>query len=91
MSLLRLLISFSHRPTELAVDVARQASMNDFSQPVEVSLGRQERVVIPAALRRELGFEEGDALVARQELGRLVLEKPEQIKQRRVRDRLAKH
>ena len=91
MSLLRLLISFSHRPTELAVDVARQASMNDFSQPVEVSLGRQERVVIPAALRRELGLEEGDALVARQELGRLVLEKPEQIKQRRVRDRLAKH
>ncbi len=56
--------------------------MNDFSQPVEVSLGRQGRVVIPAALRRELGFEEGDALLARQELGRLVLEKPEQIKQR---------
>jgi AbrB family looped-hinge helix DNA binding protein len=81
MSLLRLLISFSHRPAELAVDVARQGSMNDFSQPVEVSLGRQGRLVIPAALRRELGFEEGDALVARQELGRLVLEKPEQIKQ----------
>jgi AbrB family looped-hinge helix DNA binding protein len=56
--------------------------MSDFSQPVEVSLGRQGRLVIPAALRRELGFEEGDALVARQELGRLVLEKPEQIKQR---------
>jgi AbrB family looped-hinge helix DNA binding protein len=82
MSLLRLLISFSHRPAELAVDVARQGSMNDFSQPVEVSLGRQGRLVIPAALRRELGFEEGDALVARQELGRLVLEKPEPIKKR---------
>ena len=56
--------------------------MNDFSQSVEVSLGRQGRLVIPAALRRELGFEEGDALVARQELGRLVLGKPAQIKQR---------
>ncbi len=56
--------------------------MNDFSQPVEVSLGRQGRLVIPAALRRELGFEESDALVARQELDRLVLEKPERIKQR---------
>ena len=55
--------------------------MSDLSQSVEVSLGRQGRLVIPAALRRELGFKEGDALVARQELGRLVLEKPEQIKQ----------
>jgi len=51
-------------------------------QPVEVNLGRQGRLVIPASLRRSLGFEEGDALVARQELGRLVLEKPERIKQR---------
>ncbi len=36
----------------------------------------------PAPLRRSLGLEEGDRLVARQEADRLVLEKPEQIKQR---------
>ena len=74
------------------MDVARQGSINDFSQPVEVSLGRQGRLVIPAALRRELGFEEGDALLARQELGRLVLGKPERIKQRlkqRLKQRFA--
>lgn len=39
-------------------------------------------LVIPASRRRALGFEEGDAVVASQELGRLLLEKPEQIKQR---------
>lgn len=50
--------------------------------PIEVSLGRQGRLVIPAALRRSLGLAEGDTLVARQEQGRLVLEKPETIKQR---------
>jgi bifunctional DNA-binding transcriptional regulator/antitoxin component of YhaV-PrlF toxin-antitoxin module len=38
--------------------------------------------VIPAALRRSLGVEEGDILVARQDQGRLVLEKPDTIKQR---------
>jgi len=37
--------------------------------------------VIPAALRRSLGLGEGDTLVARQEQGRLVLEKPAAIKQ----------
>ncbi|MDF5731427.1 MAG: AbrB/MazE/SpoVT family DNA-binding domain-containing protein [Rhizonema sp. PD38] len=38
--------------------------------------------MIPSALRRSLGFEAGDALVAREEGGRLVLEKPETIKRR---------
>ena len=52
------------------------------SGSVEVSLGRQGRLVIPAPLRRSLGLEDGDRLVARQEADRLVLEKPEQIKQR---------
>jgi len=56
--------------------------MNDLSHSVAVNLGRQGRLVIPAALRRSLGFEEGDTLVAREEAGRLVLEKPETIKQR---------
>jgi AbrB family looped-hinge helix DNA binding protein len=56
--------------------------MSELSLSVEVHLGRQGRLVIPAMLRRSLGFEEGDALVAREEAGRLVLEKPEMIKQR---------
>ena len=56
--------------------------MNELSKSVEVHLGRQGRLVIPAALRRLLGFEEGDTLVAREEAGRLVLEKQETIKQR---------
>lgn len=56
--------------------------MSDNTAPVDVSLGRQGRLVIPASLRRSLGLEEGDRLVARQDGNRLVLEKPEQIKQR---------
>ncbi|MFM8276431.1 MAG: AbrB/MazE/SpoVT family DNA-binding domain-containing protein [Cyanobium sp.] len=56
--------------------------MGEPSASVEVSLGRQGRLVIPAPLRRSLGLAEGDRLVARQEADRLVLEKPEQIKQR---------
>jgi len=56
--------------------------MSEVAASVEISLGRQGRVVIPASLRRSLGLEEGDRLVARQEAGRLVLEKPDQIKQR---------
>ncbi len=56
--------------------------MNKLSKPVEVHLGRQGRLVIPAALRQLLGFEEGDTLVAREEAGRLVLEKQAMVKQR---------
>lgn len=56
--------------------------MSDNTASVDVCLGRQGRLVIPAQLRRSLGLEEGDRLVARQEANRLVLEKPEQIKQR---------
>jgi AbrB family looped-hinge helix DNA binding protein len=48
----------------------------------EVQLGPQGRVVIPALLRRQLGFEPGDRLIARLEDGRLILEKPETIKHR---------
>lgn len=55
-------------------------NMNELSKSVEVHLGRQGRLVIPAALRRLLGFEAGDALIARQEEGRLVVEKAETIK-----------
>lgn len=62
--------------------------MNELSKSVEVHLGRQGRLVIPAALRRSLGFAEGDRLVAREESGRLVLEKQDTIK-RRLRARFA--
>jgi AbrB family looped-hinge helix DNA binding protein len=56
--------------------------MTKLSKSVEVHLGRQGRLVIPAALRQLLGFEEGDTLVAREEAGRLVLEKQEMVKHR---------
>jgi AbrB family looped-hinge helix DNA binding protein len=62
--------------------------MVESSKQMEVHLGRQGRVVIPAALRRLLGFEEGDILVARTEGGRLILEKQETIKQR-LKDRFS--
>ena len=48
----------------------------------EVSLVRQERLVIPAPLQRALKFEESDRLVIRQEADRLVLEKPDRVKKR---------
>jgi len=56
--------------------------MTNLSKSVEVHLGRQGRLVIPVALRQLLGFEEGDTLVAREEAGRLVLEKQAMVKQR---------
>ena len=64
-------------------------SMEQAGAVVEVSMGRQGRLVIPVAMRRSLGLSEGDTLVARQEDGRLVLEKPEAIKQR-LRARFAR-
>lgn len=48
----------------------------------EVQLGSQGRLVIPAPLRHSLGFKSGDSLIARMEDGRLILEKPETIRQR---------
>ena len=38
----------------------------------EVQLDPQGRLVIPAQLRRSLGFESGDSLIARMEDGRAV-------------------
>jgi len=48
----------------------------------EIHLGPQGRLVIPAPLRRFLGFESGDSLIARMENGRLVLEKAGTIRER---------
>jgi len=62
--------------------------MADSAKHTEVQLGPQGRLVIPAPLRRQLGFELGDTLIARQEDGRLILEKQESIK-RRLKARFA--
>lgn len=43
---------------------------------IHVKMGRQGRVVIPSAMRRELGLEPGDDLSARVDNGQLVLEPP---------------
>jgi AbrB family looped-hinge helix DNA binding protein len=56
-----------------------QQLMADFS---EVRLGPQGRIVIPAEMRRALGVEEGDTLVAWTESGRLVLETQASLLQR---------
>lgn len=54
----------------------------------EVQLDPQGRLVIPAQLRRSLGFESGDRLIAHLEDGRLVLEKVGTIK-RRLKNRFS--
>lgn len=50
-----------------------RATMADEPSFVRVRLGPQGRIVVPAHLRRALGLEVGDALVASIEDGRLVL------------------
>ena len=62
--------------------------MAEFPTHAEVRLDGQGRLVIPASLRKSLGFEPGDTLVARLEDGRLVLEKLETI-QRRLKARFS--
>lgn len=44
-----------------------------------VRIGRQGRLVIPAEIRRRLGFEPGQELAVRVEEGRLVLETPDNV------------
>jgi AbrB family looped-hinge helix DNA binding protein len=57
-------------------------------QTIEVTVGPQGRLVVPAPLRRRLGIEAGDVLVARAQDDRLVLERRDAILAR-VRGRLA--
>lgn len=57
-------------------------------QTIEVTVGPQGRLVVPAPLRRRLGIEAGDVLVARADSDRLVLERRDAILAR-VRGRLA--
>ncbi|HET9209901.1 MAG TPA: AbrB/MazE/SpoVT family DNA-binding domain-containing protein [Thermoanaerobaculia bacterium] len=53
-----------------------------------VAIGPQGRLVVPAEIRRELGFSPGDVLIATVEDGRLVLQKRETVL-RRLRQRFA--
>lgn len=55
----------------------------------EVQLGAQGRLVVPAAIRKALGFEAGESLMARVEDGRLIIEKAESV-ERRVHARFEK-
>jgi AbrB family looped-hinge helix DNA binding protein len=55
--------------------VARMADR----QTIEVTVGPQGRLVVPAPLRRRLGIEPGDVLVARAQDDRLVFERRESI------------
>jgi bifunctional DNA-binding transcriptional regulator/antitoxin component of YhaV-PrlF toxin-antitoxin module len=49
---------------------------------IEVQVGPQGRVVIPASLRRAWPIKSGQVLIARLEGDRLVFEKPAQVLQR---------
>lgn len=51
-------------------------------KPIEVQLGRQGRLVLPAPLRRKLEIKTGDKLFVREEMGQIVIEKPATIKKR---------
>lgn len=49
---------------------------------VRVRLGPQGRLVVPAPIRKALGFEPGDALVARAHNDRLIVEKSDVVERR---------
>lgn len=56
--------------------------MSEQAQAMEVQVGPQGRMVIPAALRRAWRIESGQILIARLEGERLVFEKPAQVAER---------
>lgn len=62
--------------------------MSEQLQGMEVQVGPQGRLVIPASLRRAWQIERGQILIARLDGERLVLEKPAQVL-RRVKGRFA--
>ena len=63
--------------------------MSEPALQAEVQFGAQGRLVVPAAIRKALGFEAGESLVARVEDGRLVVEKAQSV-ERRVLGRFGK-
>ena len=56
--------------------------MSDSTVHADVRLGAQGRLVVPASIRKALGFRPGETLVARIEDGHLVIEKPEAVERR---------
>lgn len=56
--------------------------MADYLQPVELQIGPQGRVVIPASLRRAWQLKSGEILLAHLEEDRLILERRAQVLQR---------
>ena len=56
--------------------------MSDPAIHADVRLGAQGRLVVPATIRKALGFQPGETLVARVEGGCLVIEKPEAVERR---------
>jgi AbrB family looped-hinge helix DNA binding protein len=58
------------------------------ASPVSVRLGPQGRLVVPAALRRELGLHDGSELAIRTDGRRLILEPREEVL-RRMRGRFS--
>ena len=56
--------------------------MSEHLQTIELRVGPQGRIVIPARLRQAWGIEKGSVLLARLEEDQLVLEKPAQVLQR---------
>lgn len=56
--------------------------MSEQLHGIEVQVGPQGRLVIPASLRRAWPIERGQILIARLDGERLILEKPAQILQR---------
>ena len=63
--------------------------MSDPTVHADVRLGAQGRLVVPAPIRKALGFRPGETLVARIESGHLVIEKPEAV-ERRLHDHFRK-
>ena len=63
--------------------------MADFPLHTEVRFGAQGRLVVPAPIRKALGFLPGDTLVARVEDDHLVVEKQDSV-ERRIRARFRK-
>ncbi|MFO7312800.1 AbrB/MazE/SpoVT family DNA-binding domain-containing protein [Rhodothermus marinus] len=48
----------------------------------EIRLGKRGQIVIPAAVRQQLGLSPGDRLIVRVEEGRLILEKRQEVIER---------
>ena len=63
--------------------------MSETTVHADVRLGAQGRLVVPASIRKALGFRPGETLVARIEDGHLVIEKPEAV-ERRLHDHFRK-